>query len=127
LSAFDHNAVQKNDRIDIIKGAILPGFDLLHNALSRLADKSFRDIDSVHIQKARLNITHAHTPGVHSQYLVVEAFEVFLSLGDKLRLEARVTITRRLQTYLFRINDDGLLPLPLRELPEFLPLGSCLV
>ena len=69
----------------------------------------------------------AHTPGIHRQYLIVDAFKVFLPFGDKLRLKVAVAIPMRLKFDLLGIGHHRFLPLPLRDLPEFLPLGSCLL
>jgi hypothetical protein len=109
LPAFDYDAIQKNDRINIVERASLPGLDLLNDTFGCLADKPFRDIDPVHFKKARLNVTNAHAPGIHSEYLIVETFEIFLPFGDELRLKTAVAVPWRLETYLFGIDYNGLL------------------
>jgi hypothetical protein len=94
LTALDDNAVERDDGIERLERAVLPGAYVVEHRVGHAADERFGDFDLVEFQQHGLHVADAHAAGVHGQDFVVEALEARLALRDQLRLEAAVAVAR---------------------------------
>jgi len=113
--ALYHDAVQKDDRVNVLQRTALPGPDLLHNALGGLADQSFGNIHLVHISRhdwMSRTLIPRHTSQILSSKPSKYFWRLGISWGSKLPLRSRggsSSTCSESTTMVF-------LPLPLREL-----------
>ena len=56
------------------------------------------------------DLARAHAAGVHRDDLGIEPREAVLVVGEQLRVETNLAVTRNLQLDLARVGDDCLLP-----------------
>jgi hypothetical protein len=52
------------------------------------------------VEQEALDLAHGHTPRVHRDHLLIEAFQPALPLADQLRLKGAVPIPRHINLYL---------------------------
>src|SRR5207249_8954049 len=83
-------------RVDVIQGPLLPLTDVVHDRVGDPADQVATDLDPVDLGQVRLDIARRQAARVEREDLVVQTLETPLTLPDDLRLEAALTIPRRL-------------------------------
>jgi hypothetical protein len=107
VADLDPKGVKENQRIDRLQRPGLPGGDLLHRIRHR-ADQVRRHVDAVELAQMPDDLARAHAARVHRDDLVIEAGKPALVLGDKLRIEARLPVSRHLQLELAAVGRDRL-------------------
>jgi hypothetical protein len=68
-----------------------------------------RDVDAIEIAKMSDDLSHAHAAGVHRNDFLVEARKPPLILGDQVRIEGRLPISRHIQLYPSGVGNHRLL------------------
>ena len=109
---FDAQSVEKDQRVDGFEGAALPGGDFVQDGVRHRADQIRRDVDAIEIAKMSDDFSHAHAAGVHRDNFLVEARKPPLVLGDQVRIEARLPISRHIQLYPSGVEDTTTVFLP---------------
>jgi hypothetical protein len=94
LAHLHVDAVQVDDWIHRIERPGLPGLDPIDHSIGDRGNQAGRDLRPVHLLQMRLDLAHRHAARIQRQNLVVEADPAGLMLGNQLRLEAAVPITR---------------------------------
>src|SRR5690606_17802773 len=95
LANFQDNAVEVDDRVDRVNGAILPLYDGVEYAVGDLGNQRCRDIGIVHFLEGRNDVTGAHALRVERQDLVIHLRQAGLALANELRLEGAGTVAWR--------------------------------
>ena len=73
---------------------VLPFPDLVEHRIGDLADQIGRDLDMIELVQMRLDLANRKPAGVEADDPVVEALDPGLALGNNLRFEAAVAVTR---------------------------------
>src|SRR5215211_3641842 len=108
LADLHPQRVKEDQGIDRLERASLPGGDLVQNSIRNRTDQVGRDLDAIQLAQVPDDLPGAHAPGIHRDHLVVEAGKAALILGDQLRIEAGLAITRDLQVQLAGVGHDRL-------------------
>ncbi len=94
VADFDHESVEINHQVHRLKGAHLPGANLVDHGFRDVTDKLRTDVDAVGFLDVGLNVPRAHAPGVHGQNLLVETLNATLVLLNEAGLEAAFPVAR---------------------------------
>jgi hypothetical protein len=108
VAGLEHECVEEDDRIDVIKRPGLPGPGVVHDRVCHPADQVAPDLDPVDLFQVRLDVAGRQAAAFQGEDLVVEALEPPLPLPHDLRLERPLPIARRLDSHLSVLGDQRL-------------------
>ena len=100
VADLEHQRVEEDHRIDILKRPGGPRACVVHDRVGDLRDQLPADLHAVNLFQVRLDIPHREPAAVQRQDLVVEPLKAALALANDLRCEAAVAIPRRLDRHL---------------------------
>jgi hypothetical protein len=97
LADADHQRVEVDDRIHLLKRPRAPRGDILEHGVSDSRDGVAADLDAIEIAQVRSDVAHRHAAGVEPEHPLVQAGQTRLALrdqlGSKLPLRSRGVLT----------------------------------
>ena len=108
VADLDPDRVEENERVDRIERPLLPGGHFVEHRIGHRADQVGRDVDAIQFVQMSDDLPGAHAARVHRHDLVIEPGKAALILGDQLRIEARLAITRHVDRQLAGVGHHGL-------------------